>query len=520
MTIPFSSLALFVFTPWFAAPPGAVQAGAAPAKDAPQADAPKKDPFDDGGPRGVRVRTAGAFEGYTLVAPLNSHQIHLVDLAGNVVHTWKTDRAPGGGTYLLDDGHLLRTVREEDNPRFHGGGIGGRIQELTWDGEVVWDFVLATAERTMHHDLCLLPNGHVLVIAWEYHSKDEARARGRDERALHEEGLWTDVLLEVRPTRPVGGEIVWTWRTWDHLVQDRDPKLSDFGALAENAGRIDINADHRYAPHEETAEERARREELERQMAATGYAGGAHDDFPPATPPKPGRKIEADWLHTNSVALLPVQDLILFSMPHLGEIAVIDHATTTEQAAGAKGGRRGHGGELLWRWGNPRNYGAGGAQDQQLFYQHQPSWIAGSTPGELRVLVFNNGQSRPGKEHSRVEELVLPFDPASGFARAAGRPFGPEKPVWSYADPDRFYAPFISGAERLPNGNTLICEGPKGRVFEVQPGGAIVWDYWSPLGGDVEPSPQGGKAPPRALFRAERFAPDHSAVRGRIAAAK
>ena len=464
------------------------------------------------GERGLRLREPDAQPGWTLVAPLNSKSIHLVGLDGQVVHTWETAHVPGASTALLPNGHLLRAGQEPDNPLFHGGGIGGRIQELDWDGTLVWDYVLAGADRTLHHEVQPLPNGNVLVIAWERHTRDEAIARGRDPQEVGDEGLWSDIVLELRPQRPSGAEVVWEWRSWDHLVQDFDAARPGHGRPANHPGRIDLNADHRFKPKDpqESEEELRRREELEEQMRALGYVGGADPPPPGAAPPQ---KKDGDWLHTNSVDYHPDLDLIALSTPHLCELWVIDHSTTTAEAASERGGRRGQGGALLWRWGNPRNHGAGGEADQRLHYQHDATWLPGAAP---RLLVFDNGQERPGDDYSEVLELELPFDPARGFVREAGRPCGPAQPAWSYADPGGFYSGFISGAQRLPNGNTLICSGAPGRVFEVTADGRIVWDWRNPLGGEVEPTQQGGKAPPLALFRAWRVPADHPAVAARL----
>jgi hypothetical protein len=303
-------------------------------------------------------------------------------------------------------------------------------------------------------------------------------------------------------------------------VQDRDPAKPNFGAPGDHPGRIDINAGHRDAP-QPNEEELRKQQELEEQMRALGYVGGGEPEADaqaaaapgPAEPPKP----TGDWLHTNSVDYLPEQDLIVLSTPRLSELWVIDHGTTTAEAAGSSGGRRGHGGDLLWRWGNPRIWGHGGEADQRLFAQHDARWLPGGSPGELRLLVFNNGSGRPGdEEFSSVEELVLPFDATRGFLRPEGRPFGPGEPAWSYTDKGRFFSAFISGSQRLPNGNTLICEGAKGRIFEITSDGRIVWDYWNPLGGEAPPSPQGGNAPPKALFRATRIPADHPGVRSKL----
>jgi hypothetical protein len=484
------------------------------------------------GERGLRLRAPGALDGLTLISPLNSKQVHLVDLDGNTVHTWTTQHTPAGGVYFTPAGHLLRGAMVEDNPRFHGGGIGGRIEEFDWDGKLVWEYELASDQRTTHHDIALLPNGNILAIAEEYHSPEEAFARGRALNRIHDEGLWCDVVIEIRPTLPKGGEIVWEWRSFDHLVQDEREAAQNFGLPAEHPGRIDINADHRYdAP--ESDEERKQREEREAAMHSLGYGGGKaaeaaadkdvadaghKDGAPPAGKAKAKKKekYDADWLHTNAIDYSPEHDLIALSTPHMSEVWVIDHSTTTKQAAGATGGKWGKGGDLLYRWGNPRNYGFGDASTRKLFYQHDVTWQSGEEPGGLCFLLFNNGTKRGDEEFSDVLEFALPFDPKLGFVRAQDQPFGPEAMAWSYADPERFFSPFISGAQRLSNGNTLICEGARGRVFEVNRAGEIVWDFYNPLGGEIKPAKQAGNAPAKALFRATRIPASHPGLVGKF----
>lgn len=499
----------------------AVLQAPAPAADAQQdAAPPRPSPFEGGlealEPRGLRHASAEVTPGYLLVNPLNSKSAHLLDTAANVVHSWKTEYVPGGVCRLLDSGHLLRMGQEPNNPRFHGGGIGGRLQEIDWDGKVVWEYVLASDRITSHHDVDVLPNGNLLLIAWEYHSGDEALARGRDAHTIAPDGLWPDTILELKKNPSGGGDIGWQWHAWDHLMQDRSPQLPNYAPKLELAGRIDINADHRYKP-QESDEERKKRAEEEAKMRAVGYGGGATP--PPAAPaagaaggdPKPKPAFEADWLHTNAVDYNPALDLIVMSTPRMGEIWVIDHSTTTAEAATSSGGKRGKGGDLLYRWGNPRNYGRGTAEDQRLHYQHNPTWVADGSNGAPRVLLFNNGMHRPG-DFSEVYELELPFHAERGFELPKRGGYGPVGPKWEYSDAPLFFSPFISGAQRLANGHTLVCSGAAGRVFELSKDKQLVWDWRNTLGGDEKPTEQGGKAPPHALFRAEKYGPEHPAL--------
>ncbi len=507
----------------------------------PQAPAAPPDEGGDETVRGLRLHEAGAFDSYTLFAPIRSGKTFLIDMTGKEVHVWESPHAPLS-VYLMEDGSLLRGSRIEDNPTFFGGGLGGRIQELAPDGGVTWEYVLSDAHRSQHHDFEPLPNGHVLVIAWEHLTKPDAVALGRDPAHTSERGFWPDWILEIEPTRPSGGTTVWEWHAKDHLIQDRDPSKPSHGKVADHPERIDVNADVRREA-EESEEERREREELEAQMRALGYAGGQEPEEEEAAGGGPPPDLPGDWTHTNSVDYHAEHDLVLLSIPELNELWIIDHSTTTEEARGSTGGRWRKGGDLLYRWGNPRMHGAGTEADRQLFYQHQPEWVPAGLPGAGNVLLFNNGKERPGQEYSSIDELVLPFDPARGFLCEPGKPFGPDRPVWTYSDPESFYSFFISGCQRLPNGNTFVCSGKQGRLFEVTAQGRIVWEYWNPHGGELAmsmgraapppdaspeaspgastdaasepPPPGGGPSPvePTSCFRATRIPRDHPGLK-------
>ena len=184
---------------------------------------------------------------------------------------------------------------------------------MTWDGADAWTYVYSGG--VAHHDIEVLPNGNVLMIVRETKPAAEAIAQGRDPDLLAEGELWTVFIIEVEPTGPTSGNIVWEWRAWDHLVQDHDPTQNNFAGVGVHPELIDINY------------------------------------FDPTRP------AERDWRHANAVDYNEEFDQIVLSVRHFSEFWVIDHSTTTEEAAGHSGGDRGRGGDLLYRWGNSRRIG-------------------------------------------------------------------------------------------------------------------------------------------------------------------
>ena len=204
-----------------------------------------------------------------------------------------------------------------------------------------------------------------------------------------------------------------------------------------------------------------------------------------------------DWNHTNSINYNAKLDLITISVRTFNELWVIDHSTTTEEAASHEGGERGRGGDLLYRWGNPAAYGRGGRRDMRLYGQHDVQWIEEGFPGGGNLLIFNNG-GRDGREYSTVDEIITPFNKEAVYEIEEGEAFGPEKMHWSYGEKEseRFSSSFISGAQRLTNGNTLICSGADGRLFEVTAQKEIVWEYINPFF-DEGITPAGRRGPNR-----------------------
>jgi hypothetical protein len=432
-----------------------------------------------------------ACRGYTLLAPANSTTTYLLDMEGKVVKTWQSDCKPGHSAYLLPNGNLLRAGAVV-NPPFHVfGGAGGRIQEFSWDGELLWDFTCVDDSHLGHHDICPLPNGNVLLLVWEQKTRDEAVAAGRRPETVNKAGLVADSVVEIKPTGKTTGKIVWEWHAWDHIVQEFDKTRDHFDDVGKHPQRIDVNfGDNTIAAMV------AKPEEL-KKLQALGYIG--------STKRKPG-PVSPDWLHLNAVAYNAELDQIILSVHQFSEIWVIDHSTTKAEAATEKGGKSGRGGGLLYRWGNPRAYRAGTLKDQKLFSQHNAQWIPQGCPGAGNIMVFNNGLRRTGGAYSSVDEIVPPVD-GRQYSYTAGKPFGPDAPVWSYSAPKRtdFYSSFISGAHRLPNGNTFICSGANGTIFEVTAQKEMVWKYLNPVLGI--PTPGSSLAPKLGQMVPQRLHP-------------
>jgi hypothetical protein len=412
---------------------------------------------------GVTLRLDGTSPGYTLIAPSESKSTYLVDLDGKVVHEWEAKATPGLQVELLPNGELLRPAKTGRETRFaKGNGWGGTVQTLDRDGDPAWTFEYASDDHIQHHDVELLPNGHVLLLAWEHVTRNEALAAGRDPKLVRRAGLWPEHIVEVDPATD---DIVWEWHAWDHLVQDHDPSTPNYGDPAATPHRIDVN-----------------------------YVTDGD---------------EVDWMHANSVAYNPELDQIVISVRSFHEIWIIDHATTTEDA-------RGPAGDLLFRWGNPAAYGKGDAAPRMSFGQHDAEWIAPGLDGAGRISVFNNGTLyRPYSTVDELEPLMAGRNYVLGangvFVATVARVAWPREP-----DP-AFFAHHTSGAQRLPNGNTLVADGPRGVVFEVTPAGGKVWEYVNPYFDKGTPVIELNDLEvfkKRRLFRAERYAEDYPGLAG------
>ena len=419
---------------------------------------------------GLFYNTPQSYDGYTLIGPSTNDTTYLIDNCGEKVHTWVTNTIPGNTVYLLDNGILLRTGMAK-NEKFKGGGSGGIIQMLDWDSKLIWEYTLSDSTQCHHHDIEPLPNGNILILAWSLHTKEEALQAGRTISPVE---FWSEKVVEVKPDLVNGGgEVVWEWGTWDHLVQDVSDQLDNYGDVS-NPRKINFN------------------------YSTKGFSN-------------------VDWLHFNSVDYNPKLDQIMLSNHNFGEILIIDHSTTTAEAKTDKGGKSGYGGGLLYRWGNPMSYGQGTKEDIKLFVQHDAHWIPDSLSDGGKILVFNNNiGSLEGLNYSEVVMIEPEVDEKGNYILNEGK-FGPSEAYWNYrGTPDTsFYSRNYSSSQRLPNGNTLICEGAVGRLTEINPIKEKVWQYVVPTGMDGILLHQGEIPLSNNVFRAERFSKRHPAFIGR-----
>ncbi|MFN7932191.1 MAG: aryl-sulfate sulfotransferase [Bryobacteraceae bacterium] len=421
-----------------------------------------------------------ASSGYTLLPPKHNGRTYLIDNHGQVINTWDSKYEPGQSAYLLENGHLLRAAMLPSSGSLGtGGGEGGRIEEYDWEGNLVWEFEYATSTYSIHHDIRLLPNGNILALLVERKNQSEVLAAGFKPDLLLDNFLLPDAVVEIEPVRPKGGRIVWEWHVWDHLIQSFDSSRNNYGKPSEHPELVDPNA----SP----------------------------------------RRIPAFWNHMNSIDYHPVLDQILLSVRGNSEVWIIDHSTTKAEAASHGGGKYGKGGDLLYRWGNPQMYYAGKQPDQMLYEQHDAQWIEADRPGAGDLLIFNNGVNRPGGNLSSADEITVPVDVNGNYELTNGAAYAPKLLTWTFAGltGKDFYESDISGAYRLPNGNTLLCYGTHGVLVEVTPAGEIVWQYVNPVE-RTGPMRQGSTPSLddrghnlNAVFRVRRYPADYVGLMGR-----
>ncbi|MBP7464192.1 MAG: aryl-sulfate sulfotransferase, partial [Bacteroidales bacterium] len=245
---------------------------------------------------------------YTLYAPRLDTRAYLIDTANTPVayKTWNfsSQKKTGYSAYLLPGDTLLRTYKLTTTS-FNSGGITGGVQKVDWNGNIIWDYTYTSTTYCLHHDICPLPNGNVLMISIDKKTATDASAAG----STSSDTFYSEKIIEVKPVFPNGGVIVWEWKLWDHMCQNADPEKDNYvESIQDNPQLMNIN------------------------YAGTGML--------------------PDRYHMNGLDYDAELDQIVFSMHFMNSVFIIDHSTTTAEAAGHTGGNSGKGGDFLYRWGN------------------------------------------------------------------------------------------------------------------------------------------------------------------------
>ncbi len=433
--------------------------------------------FLQGQTLGTLQHEEGSQVGYTFFSPFSGTQAHIVDNCGRLINQWSRGTRPGLSAYFLDNGLMFRTYKVSTVGPFTSASNAGGLELVDWDNNTVWQWELNTETQLSHHDAVYMPNGNILVLTWELEYTDDLIEWGRDPDEIANEGyMWSERILELEPTGNSGANIVWEWNIKDHYIQDFDSTKLNYGVVAEHPELFNINL-----PDLNSSNSNSTR----------------------------------DWNHFNAIDYNADLDQILISVRNSDEIWILDHSTTTEEAASHEGGIYGKGGDILYRWGNGSAYDRAPVNDQKLFGQHGVHWIKEGLDDAGKILIFNNGNGRPGPDYSTAEILEPPMDANGGYMVPDTDPYGPEESEVVYGDltSERDYSPYLSNAQRLENGNTLLNYGSLGHFVEVTPDREVVWEYIIPLYGD-DPFPQGQNANNNSGFRAYKYPTDFPGFEG------
>ncbi|MDB4285680.1 aryl-sulfate sulfotransferase [bacterium] len=369
------------------------------------------------------------FQGYALYNELGRNTTYLIDKDGNIAHSWQLQTACNYAVLLKENGNIIRGGVYPMNVIF-GAAVGGMVQEIDPSGNVVWEFVYSDANRVSHHDITLMPNGGVLLTAWEVKSNAEMAALGYTGNGQK----YVTHFIEVQQdSTSSNGKIVWEWHMYDHLVQNVDPAKPNYAVVKENPQLLDIN------------------------VSTSGFGGGGG--------------FGADWLHVNGVDYNEDLDQLVFSSRFLSEIFVIDHSTTVAEAASHSGGNSGMGGDIMYRWGNPSNYDTPGSQYITAAV-HDTRFITDDGRPNGGYIQFFNNEGGPGNS-SAVDALKTPWN-GTTYDKVPNQPYAPFAYSWRHECRDN--ANGQSASNRLSNGNTFVALSGD-YMYEVDSLGVLVWQY-------------------------------------------
>jgi hypothetical protein len=359
---------------------------------------------------------------YTLYSITGTNKAFLVDTNNIVYKTWTmaVNKKTSFSSYLIPGDTLLRTVNYTGNV-INDGTISGEVQKVDWNNNVVWDFIYSNDSTVLHHDIHPLPNGNVLMIALDVKTASQCTQAGASNSIVR----YSDKIIEVRQTGPTTGTIVWEWKLWDHLCQNHDPAKNNYvSSISQNPELININFNN-----------------------------------------------STDFFHMNGIDYNATLNQITFSSYTFSEIFVIDHSTTSAEAAGHTGGNSGHGGDIIYRWGNPAAYETSGPSYVNV--AHDAHWVSSDDRYYPNYLcVFNNNGGAGGK--SCVDILCPPYD-GYDYLKTQGQAYAPATYAWRYSTFCQNAA--MGSAQDLPNGNSLVSLPMCSSIIEVDHNGTTLWSF-------------------------------------------
>ncbi len=436
-----------------------------------------------------------AYNGYTLFGTRGAS--YLVDMEGHVIHTWPLGTNPR----FTEAGTLLDAV---------GGNPSNQNtwRELDWNGNTVWQYSESRTNYHGHHDFAKIFNPKLGDSTFIYIANKDLTAQQCLDAGCSPSNNYTGAQMDAIVEVDRLGNVIWEWCFFDHVVQDIDPSKPTYGVVANTPGRIDLNIR--------------------------------------------GNPVKSDWMHCNSLDYNQELDLIVINSVH-GEFYVIDHGNTfiANNPVSSIALAAGTAGDFKYRFGDPAKYDKGDPPSvldnwekatsghKQLGGSHDIQWIKPGLPGAGNFLVFCNAQNlfeltpqsyiiqiNPYLNSAGVNtgNFVNPPDAGYTIVNSPDANLMKEKKnvskqvVWTFSSKNNtsFFSTIGSSAQRLPNGNTLVCSMNDGHFFEVASADAsIVWEYINPMTRDGVKKIKVDNYPTyNGVFRAYRYTADHPALTG------
>ncbi len=348
---------------------------------------------------------------YTFVT--GSSYAYLLDTATTSTSTyfarWNIGSTGYSAHFQKDTIYQSSSSKEDEGAK--EAGSYSKVKKWACTSKTTATCVWTYTSSNMHHDLCPLPNGNVLIIVQESKTATQIQAAG----GTYSSSANFECIKEIHPTGATTGTVVWEWHLFDHLCQDNNNTKPNYtSSYAQKPERFSVDL-------------------------VTG----------------------SDFFHMNGIDYNPTLDQIVFSSHYKNEIYVIDHSTTTAQAATSSGGNAGKGGDFLYRWGRPQNYGCtSNGNGITLNVIHDARWVPSTNalyPDYISV--FHNGGCSSG------HAIVLHQPPHNGYNYnyTVGQVIGPATCVTPTTA--SFSVQNMGGAQALDNGNVLI-QAPGSRFYE------------------------------------------------------